>query len=158
MTRSIALSASLLLGSCLLVALSAAGGSSKDISVSAINSYRAPDQLRVAVIDIAAVFKGNQQFVESLKDIGNQLKQGLDESDRKSQEQSLYLDTLQRVTREIDQCCERHKIQIVFRVNKNPLDAKDPQDILRVINRPIQHFDQTLDITNEVIAGLNTRK
>jgi ornithine carbamoyltransferase len=140
---------------CLCVVASLAGDYQKDSFVVIAHSYKVPDQLRVAVIDIAAVFKGDQHFVESLKEIGKEMQHGLDENDRKSQEHALYLDMLERMKQEIVRCCERHNIQMVYRVNKEPLNETDPNDILRVINLPIPYFHPDLDITDEVVAGLN---
>ncbi len=67
----------------------------------------------------------------------------------------IYYDLSQKVDQEIERCAERHGIHVVFRVATDPVDPKDRADILRGINKQICYFDRHLDITDEVLAGLN---
>lgn len=71
------------------------------------------------------------------------------------EEGKIYFDLLQEIEHQIDQCAKRHNIDLVFRINSEPIDPNDRNDILRGINKGVRCFNHSLDITDEVLAGLN---
>jgi Skp family chaperone for outer membrane proteins len=73
-------------------------------------------------------------------------------------EASLYYKTMQDIKEEIRNACRQHDIQVVLRINKDPIDPSSRVDILRDINDPIQYFDSNLDITEEVLAAVNAKE
>src|SRR5262245_10251150 len=66
----------------------------------------------------------------------------------------LYWDAFQDISREITRAASRHNIDLVLKINRDPINNNDRNDILRGINAPIQYLNPKLDITEEVQAGL----
>jgi len=164
-------------------------------------SYAAPEGVRVAVVDIAALFKQNPRFDAKMKELKQKVEAA--EADLKEQgekiaklqkelgaaaidaslkqsttrvlaeataqfntqktvegaefmqnEEALYWDAFQDINREIARAAARHNIDLVLRINRDPIDKTDRNDILRGINAPIQYINPKLDITEEVQAAL----
>ena len=72
------------------------------------------------------------------------------------EEDAIYFEILQEINRQIEHCAKLHGIQAVFRVSTMPVNPKDRADIFRSIEKPIFYFDHRLDITEEVLAGVNS--
>jgi Skp family chaperone for outer membrane proteins len=79
----------------------------------------------------------------------------MQKADLMEEEGKLYFDTYSQVKNTIDRCCEKHGIQLVLRINNDPVDPAKREDILRAINSPLPHFDSALDITEEILAEVN---
>jgi Skp family chaperone for outer membrane proteins len=163
------------------------------------DEYQAPDRLRVAVVDIAQVWKQSTELkaqlaevkkkveaaegqvkeqqkriselqtprqtdgaivppseksVEQLNSLLNQAI-GAQREQLMQEEGTIYYELLQKIDKAIEHCVNRHGIQMVFKVNTDPVDPKDRNDVLRGINKSICYFDPRLDITEEVLADLN---
>jgi hypothetical protein len=69
----------------------------------------------------------------------------------------IYYGVMEDIKKEIRRCCERHEIQMAFRINNEPVDPTNREDILRGINAPVPYFDSGLDITEEVLTALNSK-
>jgi hypothetical protein len=70
-------------------------------------------------------------------------------------ESTIYYELSKRIDQEVERCANRHGVQVVLRVSTEPVDPKDRNDVLRGINKSICYFDPRLNITEEVLAGLN---
>ena len=72
------------------------------------------------------------------------------------EEDAIYFEILQEINRQTEHCAKLHGIQVVFRVSTMPVNPKDRADIFRSIKKPIFYFDHRLNITEEVLAGVNS--
>src|SRR5262245_56054015 len=141
--------------------------------------YTAPESLRIAIVDIAALYKTNPRLQANMKELKKKveaaevdlkeqgekiakLKQELsftvDPTVQKSankavtdatdlfntqrstqgaqfmhQEGELYFDVMQDINREITRVAARHNIDLVLKINRDPIDKNDSNDILRAI-------------------------
>ena len=83
------------------------------------------------------------------------VKKSLQGKDFMEQEGQIYF----KVSVEIDDAVKilatRNNIALVFKINADPVDANDRNDILRSINKPIVYYDHNMDITPYVLQELN---
>jgi Skp family chaperone for outer membrane proteins len=126
---------------------------------------------------VAADKKRVDQWAEKLTDSSlpaaeaDQIRQAIRESEKTAaegisakkaqfmrEEGAIYYDTMTEVKSAIEHCCVRNNIQFVIRFNGDPVDPFSRDDILRSINAPIPYLDPALDITEEILAELNTAK
>ncbi len=67
----------------------------------------------------------------------------------------IYLRTYQEVEDAVKQISLHYNIALVIRYNSKPIDASDPQEILRGIQRPIVFVDSQFDMTGAVVKSVN---
>ena len=67
----------------------------------------------------------------------------------RQREAGIYFDVYQEVSGVIAQFAERNGIQLVLRFNSEDADPKDPQSVLREVNRPII-YQHRLNITYDI--------
>jgi Skp family chaperone for outer membrane proteins len=72
------------------------------------------------------------------------------------EEGKIYIELSERIDQEVERCAKRHGVQMVFRINREPINPNDRNDILRSINKPIAFSDPQLDITDEVLSALDS--
>ena len=51
--------------------------------------------------------------------------------------------------------CEENGIGLVIQFNGEPIDGKQPQEVVRGVSRPIVYNDPGMDITPHILASLN---
>lgn len=73
---------------------------------------------------------------------------------RKSESQILW-NVYYEVKTETKRYCEQNGIGLVIQFNGEPIDSKQPQDVVRGVSRPIVFNDPQMDITPHVLASLN---
>ncbi len=73
---------------------------------------------------------------------------------RKSESQILW-NVYYEVKTETKRYCEQNSIGLVIQFNGEPIDSKQPQDVVRGVSRPIVFNDPQMDITPHVLASLN---
>jgi Skp family chaperone for outer membrane proteins len=207
MTRyGIAISTVTILSLAYLLARAETDATREERDHAAGKGYAAPENLRIATVDIAALFKNNPRFDAKMKDLKKKVEAA--EADLKEQgekiaklqqqlgavpreetslqqsatkvltdsaslfntrrsmegeqfmreEGALYLDTMQEISNEISRCAARHNIDLVIKINRDPVDKNDRSDILRFINAPTPYVNPKLDITEEVQASLAAKQ
>jgi NAD+--asparagine ADP-ribosyltransferase len=168
------------IGALSVVCILARGESETAERSNSSSQYQPPEQLRIAFVDIAALFKKHTRFRAKMDELKRRVdaeakevngedkiidnqeqKNKLDEKIKIQKEQFereegvIYFDTIESINREIRRCCKQHRIQVAIRFSGEPIDPTNREDILRSINRAITYFDPSLDITDEVLAGVN---
>jgi len=73
---------------------------------------------------------------------------------RKSESQILW-NVYYEVKTETKRYCEQNGIGLVIQFNGEPIDSKQPQDVVRGVSRPIVHNTPGMDITPHILASLN---
>jgi len=79
----------------------------------------------------------------------------LKNKDIMERQSKIYLRTYQEVEDSVKQISAKYNIALVIRYNSKPIDASDPQEILRGIQRPIVFVDKQFDMTTAVITNVN---
>jgi Skp family chaperone for outer membrane proteins len=194
----------MILGAACILARGEPDAAIPEKSSASAGGYQAPDHLRIAVVDIASIFKNDKRFrtkmeemkikvnaaqtelLEEQKTIDAQEQKprpeiestfsqiadeelvqmkskmtekiGKQKAEFMREEGVIYYDTMENIKREIQRCSEKYQINLVIRVNRDPVNPTDRSDILRGINAPIPYFDSSLDITEEVLAALNGKE
>jgi Skp family chaperone for outer membrane proteins len=67
----------------------------------------------------------------------------------------IYFNTYKEVEDTVKEFCTHYNVALVIRYNSKPIDASDPQEILRGIQRPIVFIKAGYDITDDIIGMLN---
>lgn len=73
---------------------------------------------------------------------------------RKSESQILW-NVYYEVKTETKRYCEENGIGLVIQFNGEPIDGKQPQEVVRGVSRPIVYNDPGMDITPHILASLN---
>ena len=129
---------------------------------------------RIALVDVAKVFKAHTRFNASLEQMKKdaemfqtmmrteqnklaaelQVTQSQKGRDISEKEARLYFDTYVEVTQQIANYADRNGIGLVLRYNSAPIDAADRKSVIEGVNREIV-FQVGRDITDQVIATIN---
>ncbi len=72
-------------------------------------------------------------------------------------EAKIYHQVYQEIIQEVDYYCASNGIAMVLRFNGGQVDAGQPEETLRYINRPVVWYNRGLDITQVVLDSLNQR-
>jgi Skp family chaperone for outer membrane proteins len=66
-----------------------------------------------------------------------------------------YFTVYQEVTDAIKSYCEKHGILLVLRFNGDPIDADNPQEVVKALNNTVLHYHKEIDITPHILAMVN---
>jgi Skp family chaperone for outer membrane proteins len=72
-------------------------------------------------------------------------------------EAKIYHQVYQEIQYEVGALVGRYNVSVVLRFNSDKVDADNPEEVLRFINKPVVWHSPSIDITNDVIASLNRR-
>jgi Skp family chaperone for outer membrane proteins len=72
-------------------------------------------------------------------------------------EAKIYHGVYQELQQEVQSYAARAGIAIVLRYNGDPVDAENPEDVLRDINKPVVSFAPGVDITDAIVQQIRYR-
>ena len=113
------------------------------------------ENLKDPTVDLDTADRIRQEILQSQKLGAAEIE--LKKAQFMREEGRIYYDTINDVREIIQRCCERNGIQVVIRFNGDPVDPNSREDVLRAINGPIPYFDPAMDITDEIIAEVNSQ-
>jgi Skp family chaperone for outer membrane proteins len=119
------------------------------------------DEINKMGNDILPTFqKGTQQYQEMEEQLANrQAKLAVDVQRQKNdflqREAMIYNNVYQEIWQETDYFCRANGIDIVLRLNGEPVDVQRPDSVLTFINKPVVWYDPGLDITEAILRGVN---
>jgi len=73
------------------------------------------------------------------------------------QEAQNYYVVYQEVTDAIKRYCDERGIVLVLRFNGDPIDAENPQEIVKALNGVVLHYHKDIDITPHILAMVNRK-
>jgi len=73
------------------------------------------------------------------------------------QEAKIYHNIYQEISQEVDYYCKANRVAMVLRFNGDPVDAGQPENVLRNINKPVVWYSKERDITPIILDALNKR-
>jgi Skp family chaperone for outer membrane proteins len=79
----------------------------------------------------------------------------LQKKDFMDREAKVYLQVYTEVEKAVEAFARQHGIAIVHRVDGDPIDGSDRNQILRGITKPIVYLEPGIDITGDVLKMLN---
>lgn len=73
-------------------------------------------------------------------------------------EAKIYLDVYSEVIEEVKYYCQVQGVSLVMRYNGEPADGqKDPQEVLKELNKSIIYYHPSLDVSDLIVNELNRR-
>ena len=79
----------------------------------------------------------------------------LQKKDFMDREAKVYLQVYTEIEKAVAQFAREHSITAVFRIDGDPIDGADRNQILRGITKPIVYYDAGYDITPDIVKILN---
>jgi Skp family chaperone for outer membrane proteins len=109
------------------------------------------EQLKTLKPGTADYTDKEKQYASLQANLGVQVRQK--QREFLEQEAKVRYDAYIEIQKAVADFCERYRIQLVIRFNREDIDASKPQAVMMGVNRPIVYQSQ-LDITNHIITAL----
>jgi Skp family chaperone for outer membrane proteins len=139
---------------------------------------QAMEEMKGDVGKAEAQMKSEAEYVNSLVEALKQLKPGTVDYSTKEQEiarrradmnvriqlqrkefllreAKIYHQVYQEISKEVEAFAATNGIVTVFRYNGDQVDAENPEDVLKNINKPVVYFNPGMDITAQILERLN---
>jgi Skp family chaperone for outer membrane proteins len=69
-----------------------------------------------------------------------------------------YFTVYQEVNDAVKVYCDKHGILLVLRFNGDPIDADNPQEVVKALNNTVLHYHKEIDITPHILAMVNKKR
>jgi Skp family chaperone for outer membrane proteins len=134
----------------------------KDEAMTARNGMKAEEErIRGLMEQAKGLNVGTPDFKRLEKEITQaqgelQVNVQLQNKDFAEREGKVYMQCYEEVEKAVTQFARQHRIAVVHRVDAEPLDTSNPQNILREISKPVVYYEAGIDITKDILSMLNS--